>query len=625
MCGINGLWYFNQAEHTARESVRKMNLALQHRGPDNADIYQKENLTLGHARLSIIDLSEAGNQPFVRQHIALVFNGEIYNYRALKAELQNHYTFTTNSDTEVLAAAYLHWGIALLPKLRGMFAFAIFDAQQNKLFIARDRLGIKPLYYYHDNSKIAFSSELRALKASGVFNTRLNQNALYEYLRYQTVLAPQTLLTDVQMLMPGHYAVVTPQGIKTTEWYNVSKAAQTNMIPSRAEALPKVKQAVEQALEDRLVADVPVGAFLSGGIDSSLLVGVASELYNKKLDTFHISFAEKAFSEAKYAKIVADKFNTNHTDIQLSPSYFLEHLEEALQAVDYPSADGLNTYMVSKVTAQTGIKVALSGLGGDEVFAGYDIFKRAVSIEQNKALKAIPLWVRMGLGNVLKSIKPSVKSDKIAQVLSQEQFTVEYLYRFNREVLSRETVQPLLKTMTDITETDAVFSQLQAAFSTDAGRLLPTTGKVSLAEITTYLQNILLRDTDQFSMAHALEVRVPFLDHRLVELVIGLPDSYKLGVSNKNLLLDAFPNLLPESIFNRPKQGFTLPYEFWMRNELASFCDKKIEFLAQKPWFSQEGIRKLYNRFKAKDPRVGYSRIWHLVVLAHWLEQHGIE
>jgi asparagine synthase (glutamine-hydrolysing) len=623
VCGINGIYYFYK-DNPNKEAIAKMNKAIAHRGPDNLGEFHSKGLSFGHVRLSIIDLSENGNQPFVRGNVSLVFNGEIYNYKSLKSELSSDFNFTSNTDTEVIIAAYHKWGINLLSRLRGMFAFALYDQEKNQLFVARDRFGIKPLYYQTDNEKFIFSSELKGILSSGLVQPKINNEVLGEYIRYQTVLAPNTIIEEVKMLMPGHYFLITPEEFSDKAWYNPLENAQKQIQPrSRNEALKKVAENLSLAMEDRLVADVPVGAFLSGGIDSSLLVALASKLYDKKLDTFHISFAEEEFSEAKFASSIAKKYNTNHTDIKLSPVYFLEHLEAGLEAMDFPSADGLNTYMVSKATAETGVKVALSGLGGDEVFAGYDIFNRAVSLKSNKWLNSFPIWARGIGGALLKKVQPSIKSDKISQVLSEDYFDVEYLYKYNREVLNTEIVKSLTVEPNALKQINSVYNQLSAMMGFGkTGYYFPITGKVSMAEITTYLQNILLRDTDQMSMAHALEVRVPFLDHRLVESVIAMPDEWKLqGDYNKSLLIDAFPNLLPEEVYKRTKQGFTLPYEKWMRNELKPFCDQQIEFLGLQPYFNAAQLNQLYQRFTNNDAKVTWSRIWHLVVLGSWLRK----
>jgi len=627
VCGINGIWFFEQKSSVGQASINKMNNAIAHRGPDSDGVFNIDNLFLGHRRLSIIDLSDAGKQPLIHKNLSLVFNGEIYNYLELKNELKNDFNFVSSSDTEVLLAAYKKWGQNMLHKLRGMFAFAIYNSENQQLFIARDRFGIKPLYYYFKDNKLIFSSEIRALLKSDLIEKKLNKQVLGQYLRYQTVQAPDTFIEDVKMLLPGHYLNITLEDFKESNWYNPVQAALNKpSVANRNQALKLVAEGLNLALEDRLIADVPVGAFLSGGIDSSLLVGLAAKLYDKKLETFHISFAEKEFSEAKYAKIIADKFGTNHHDIQLSPNYFLENLNAGMQALDFPSADGLNTYMVSKAAVKTGIKVTLSGLGGDEIFAGYDIFKRAVSLRNKKWLASFPVSARVMAGNLLKALKPSIKSDKIAEILSQDYFDVEYLYRFNREVLNLEIVKKLLVEPSAHSTNENVYKQIGSlvAFG-ELGYNLPITGKVSIAEITTYLQNILLRDTDQMSMAHALEVRVPFLDHRLVETVLPLPDTWKISPEkNKSLLIDAFPGLLPEVIFNRPKQGFTLPYEHWLKNELLSFCKSNLQYLGTLPYFNANEIEKLHKQFLKGDPKITWSRIWHLVVLANWIKTNEL-
>ncbi len=620
MCGINGIIQPGSTEQFSQQ-VERMNRALAHRGPDDEGVLAGEGIALGHRRLSIIDLSAAGHQPmgYDGDRYSIVYNGELYNYRELKQELGD-VAFRTSTDTEVILAAYAKWGTECLQHFNGMFAFAIWDKNERKLFIARDRLGIKPLYYAKAGGKIAFSSELRALLASGFVEKKLDRNALGDYLRYQTVHAPDTILEGVKMLLPGHYMLVTTSSSEIKTWW---KPALGESVPGDYKTVcADVRTLLRDAVERRLVADVPFGAFLSGGIDSSAVVGLMSEVASSPVNTFSVTFDDSEFSEAVYAKQVAKKFNTVHHEIRLDPDDFLRDLPAALDAMDHPSGDGPNTYVVSKATKAAGITMALSGLGGDELFAGYDIFKRAVAMETKNWLNAVPVGMRRMGGVLVKKIKPGVAGEKLAAALAQEKIGFDSFYPLSRQVLLEEQVERLANGRA--IDPGNVQRLTLAAHNAFPGKE-HLISRVSVAEISTYMQNVLLRDTDQMSMAHALEVRVPFLDYTLVEYVLNLPDAIKYPHTPKKLLVDSLGDLLPPEIVVRPKMGFTFPWKKWMKTELRGFCEERLTRLGKREPFSEQGMKQLWNAFLADDPRVTWSRIWPLVVLSHWLDKHGVE
>lgn len=407
MCGIAGI--VAQTKETAlyEPAIRKMTDAIAHRGPDAEGIWNDDHCFLGHRRLSIIDLSEAGRQPFFSPdgRYIMVYNGELYNYREIKLELQRvqqgsaslPYIFKTNTDTEVILAAYIRWGLDCLQRFNGMFAFAIWDKQEQKLVVVRDRMGIKPLYYQYKNGTLLFASEIRALIKSGLIERKLNPEALAEYVQYATVHAPNTILKDVNMLLPGHILEYNQGELTTKRYWNINNYTKTKQELSYKDTCRGVNQLLTSAVERRLIADVPFGAFLSGGIDSSAIVGLMSKVSSEKVRTFNVSFDESEFSEAVYARKIASKFNTEHHEIKLTPNDFLKQLPEALAAIDHPSGDGPNSYIVSKATRNAGITMALSGLGGDELFAGYDIFKRFYDLEKKAWLNIVPGFIR-GVG-----------------------------------------------------------------------------------------------------------------------------------------------------------------------------------------------------------------------------------
>lgn len=627
MCGIAGFTTTNNTSLNYNDAIASMVNAMKHRGPDAQSSWNNNSVYLGHARLSIIDLSEVSNQPMLSAdgRYVIVYNGELYNYRELKLELQRvsfgskeqAYFFKTNSDTEVILAAFIRWGTSCLDKFNGMFAFTLYDTQENSLFMARDRMGIKPLYYCYANKQLVFGSEIRTLLSSGFVPGKLNKSVLNEYFLYQTVHAPNTIIDGVNMLMPGTYLTWKDGEIKQFRYWNSNDFTKDSDIGDYKSTCKKTEELLFKAVERRLVADVPFGAFLSGGIDSSAVVGIMSKLSSRKVETFNVSFDESAFSESIYAKKVSELFNTQHHEIKLKPQDFLNQLPSALEATDHPSGDGPNTYVVSKATKEAGITMALSGLGGDELFAGYDVFKRMKSVDGKSYLNIFPSWLRAVPAAVIKAKNKSVAGDKMFEVLTQEKFSVKDVYPVSRKIFSKQQEKSLLRKNED--PLNNLISSIKKPNST---HLL---SYVSLMEMNTYMQNVLLRDTDQMSMAVALEVRVPFLDYKLVEFVLSVNDEYKFPHRPKKLLIDSLNGLLPNEIVNRPKMGFTLPWSEWMKGELKSFCEEKLTSLAKRDFVNGEAVMELWKQFLQNNKKVTWSRLWHLIVFENWLQTNHIE
>jgi asparagine synthase (glutamine-hydrolysing) len=627
MCGINGFVSDKQSNAEKQLTVSKMNATLSHRGPDNDGIWQGDNVCLGHRRLSIIDLSAASNQPFFSgdQRFVIVYNGELYNYKELKLELQRAahgsnsapYFFKTQSDTEVVLAAYMRWGNKCLEYFNGMYAFAIYDTVKKKLVVARDRIGVKPLYYYYGEAGLLFSSEIRPIIHSGVKAFSLNRDAVAEYTMYQTVHAPNTIIKGVKTLMPGHLLEYENEKATISCYYDLNKISHLSNDLSYAEICKEVHALLGQSVQRRLVADVPFGAFLSGGIDSSAIVGLMSQLSTEKIQTFNVSFDESEFSESKYARLIAKKFNTHHHEIKLSPEDFLKTLPEALQATDHPGGDGPNTYIVSKATKQSGITMALSGIGGDELFAGYDVFKRMAELQKKSWINALPLMTRKAAGYAIKKQKRSIAGNKIQELLTQNKINFQSAYPLNRSLYTERELSALLKNPQPFETIKQIVSRVPQI----ENHLLSA---VSIAEISTYLQNTLLRDADQMSMAVALEVREPFLDYKLIEFVLSVEDRHKYPHTPKKLLTDSLGDLLPPEIVNRPKMGFTLPWQLWLKNELKTFCEKNMTEFSRRSFCNEKEVQSLWSRFLAGDKMVSWSRIWHLVTLNHWLNENKI-
>ncbi len=622
MCGISGIYGINDVA-VAKAMVTKMNDKIAHRGPDDYGYFVEEHIALGHRRLAILDLSPAGHQPMFSSdnNLSIVFNGEIYNFREIR-QLLPEFTFKTQSDTEVILAAYKKWGAECLHHFNGMFAFAIWDKSKKELFIARDRLGIKPLYYFQKDGQLIFASEVRALLESGIVPRKINKESLADYFTYQTVHAPLTMIEGVSMLMPGHHLTVNANESKIKKYWspkdNYTKAATEKSYDA---VCKDINELLTASIERRLISDVPFGAFLSGGIDSSAVVGLMSKVQQQPVKTFTIAFDEEAFSEAKYARQIAKLFKTDHHEFFLKPADFLNDLPAAMSALDHPSGDGPNSYIVSRITRQNGITMALSGLGGDELFAGYPIFNRTLQLQEQKWLWNLPLPLRKLAGQLYKTVKPGIAANKLLQLLSLNEIKLQDTFPIGRQVIDPATLHTLLNLKT--LPADKVNNILKNEIG-NASSVIPLLSQVSIAEITTYMQNVLLRDTDQMSMAVALEVRVPFLDYKLVEYVLGVPDKYKKPLFPKKLLVDSLHGLLPDEIVHRKKMGFVFPWSVWLKNELRDMCEQRIQSLAQRPFMNGPFLLSQWNRFLAGDKNIRWLDMWICVVLEDWMEKNAI-
>ncbi|MDA0973038.1 MAG: asparagine synthase (glutamine-hydrolyzing), partial [Bacteroidetes bacterium] len=592
-----------------------------HRGPDAQGIYLQEEVCLGHRRLSIIDVDTSSDQPFVdpKGRYVLVYNGEIYNFRELKAQLVN-WEFRTHSDTEVLMAAYDQWGLECLSLFNGMFAFALWDREEKKLIIARDRLGIKPLYFALKGKSLIFASELRAILATGLIKPKLDRFSLSDFVQYQTVHDQRTILSGMEMLPPAH-VLILHDNEQTLKSYWRPEPLSLRIPSSREEVVKALRTKLESAVALRLVADVPFGAFLSGGIDSSAIVALMSKHSDTQVNTFSVTFDEGEYSESRYAQQVAHLYHTAHTEIRLSPEDFLDNLPKALDHMDHPSGDGPNSFIVSKVTKEAGVTMALSGLGGDELFTGYGLFQQTSSLLDKKWIEIYPMFLRRLLANVLKMVKKDAPGEKMASILTLQWMDLLHIYPEMRKVLPDHIIEDLLNLSRGMER----FSMPRQMRNWQGDwKSWPRMSQISWAEMNTYMRDVLLRDTDQMSMAHGLEVRVPFLDHRLVEFVLALPDEYKQGTSTKALLVDAMGKDLPREIVYRPKMGFTLPWEYWMKGPLKAFCEQHITALGQRGILNERVLQDIWKGFIKGDKRYTYSRLWHFVVLEYWMTKNHV-
>jgi asparagine synthase (glutamine-hydrolysing) len=622
MCGIAGILRFSD-DYPMDAVIRRMTEAMAHRGPDSDGFIVEDRIALGHRRLSIIDLSTAANQPFTDNsgRYTMVFNGEMYNYYEVK-KLITDYAFHTTSDTEVLIAAYAKWGPDCIKYFRGMFAFAIWDQQEKEIFLARDRMGVKPLYYFKDDSRLLFASEMRAILATGLIKRKLNPAALVDYFSYQSVSYPNSAIEGIQQLEAGTWMKVKNGRLEKGVYWDITNTTTDFDFADKQRIQRRIRDLMLQSVERRLVSDVPVGAFLSGGIDSSAVVGLMAEASSARPNTFNISFEEKDYDESAYADIIAEKFNTRHTKILLKPTVFLNELHNALNAMDTPSGDGINTYVVSKAIRQSGMTVALSGAGGDELFAGYPFFGQYLQLQSKKSWWKLPAGIRRLLANALSAGQVEGKKGKIKQLLQLPAVSIDEVYPVFRQILSPR----LLQELTTLTASGQLVTSVAEELFTQKERLIrmPLLSQVSVAEYLGYTQHTLLKDTDQMSMAVSLEVREPFFDQDLVEFVLSVPDNWKKPIYPKSLLVESLKPLLPDEIVHRKKQGFLFPWNNWLKNELRSFGDTHIENMAQRPFIQGGHLEEYWKRFLAGDKNVRWAELWLFIVLEYWMEKNDI-
>ncbi len=616
MCGIAGI--LNKHVFPTKDQIKGMTDALSHRGPDAEGFYLEGPLAFGHRRLSIIDLSDAANQPFIDNsgRYIIVFNGEIYNYAEIKP-LLGEYQFRTHGDTEVILAGFIKWGPGCLKYLRGMFTIAIWDNKEESLFIARDRLGVKPLYLFLDNENFVFASELRAVLTMVRGERKLNRTAIAEYFRYQSIGFPFSPVEGIVQMEAGTWMRIKDGLTHSETYWDPITNRHDFRFTEKKQVEGKIKELMLQSVKRRLVSDVPVGALLSGGIDSSAIVGLMVESGDSSPKTFTISFDEEEFDESRYAEIVSKKFHTDHTPIHLKPEVMLEELTHALDAMDIPTGDGINNYVVSKAIHRNGIRVALSGVGGDELFAGYPIFSNYIRLQQNNWIWKTPVFLRNLAGGLLGK---SEKKDRIRQIIGLDSPAIENSYPVFRQLLSPEA----LKELTNLNGVGGQTLSAQLMAKKTALLKLPYYSQVTAAEYLGYTQQTLLKDTDQMSMASSLEIREPFFDQDLVEFVMSVPDHFKVPVYPKSLLVESLKPLLPDEIVHRKKQGFVFPWNQWIKNELRSFCDKHINRMADREFIHGSNLKRIWNQFLNGNQNIRWQEMWLFVVLDYWMEKNGV-
>jgi asparagine synthase (glutamine-hydrolysing) len=631
MCGICGVIGIESRE-ASEPVVRRMMNAMIHRGPDEDGFVAAPPVALGMRRLSIVDLA-GGSQPVWNDAgtLAIIYNGEVYNFRELRAELEAAgFRFRTRSDTEVVLRAYEAWGESCVARLHGMFAFAIVEMPQGRagraarVFLARDRMGIKPLYHALVDGKFVFASEVRALLASGLVAARVSAEAVRGYLLFGSVCEPQTLIEGVFSLPPGHSMMIAAQDsvreppAPKKYW---DAPAQMHESPPTAKTAQNTRALLEKAVEGHLIADVPVGVFLSSGLDSTALAALASRV-RSGIHTFTVAFTgeDKNFSEAEIARRTAARLKTDHRELTLSGDEVLARIDEAIGGFDQPSMDGINTYFVSWAARQAGLKVALSGLGSDELFGGYSTFQSTPKIARAAAItRSMPRPLRSLAGRVLLQFGgagASADASRKALAAMREPEALPHAYFFTRLLFAPENVAAA-------TVGSRPSSVPWLADTAARARSMDEMTAISWLELRSYMLNTLLRDTDTMSMRHSLEVRVPFLDAPLVDYLLSLPESAKRPTPQpKSLLIAALRDLFPEEILSQCKRTFTFPWENWLHGALGKRVGAGLAEWspALEPVLPGKFARSVWRQYQAGATT--WSRPWSLYVLNEWVKRN---
>jgi asparagine synthase (glutamine-hydrolysing) len=590
MCRIAGI--FDPKAGNLVQRIEGMRDAMHRGGPDDAGVFVHPSLplALGHRRLSLIDLSAAGHQPMIDAELTIVFNGEIYNYQELRSTLKHYgHQFRTESDTEVILKAYRQWGVEAFEHFNGMFALALWNEASQQLILARDHAGIKPLYYCIDDTSLYFASEIRAFAhASKPFEENVKWRSAF--LTFGHLPEPITTLKNVIPLQKGTALVIDLPSLQVTthrffEWKFNGQLKQED------EAIKLMRETLEEAVARHLVSDAPIGLFLSGGIDSSLLTLIASHTQKDNLHTLSIVFSEKAFSEEQYQQLIIEQTGAKHQSFLVTKEIFNQQLDDAMQAMDQPTLDGINTYFISMYAKAYGLKAVLSGLGADELFGGYPSFQQQ---KKMRLVEKMPSGFLRGLQQF-----PDHRVRKLSYVGLQNS-AAEYLSY--RGIFTPVSVASLLDTTEKEIEYD--LAELSAYYPVQE---LKNGNRISWLETNFYMQNQLLKDSDFMSMWHGLEIRVPFLDKEVMLMAAAIDSSIKFKkVPPKYPLVKAFEHELPEAIWKRKKQGFTFPFEGWL---------KENEYIQP----SNEAERRLYKLFQQR--KLSWGRYWCALLMNRFEER----
>lgn len=626
MCGIAG--YYSQNNVFSETELHAMTNAIAHRGPDAFGYYRDNMVGLGHRRLSIFDLSDNANQPMhsANNRYVIVYNGEVYNFEEIAKELKQSHkiNFRTSSDTEVLLEAFDKYGPAFVQKLNGMFAIAIYDKQENQLFVFRDRIGIKPLYYFWDGTNFAFASELKALKQALFIPLEINRNAVYHFLHLGFIPAPESIYNSIKKLESGTWLRISKNNIEPHKYWSINKQITEKVITNEKEAMIKLHELVKSSVQYQIKSDVPFGVFLSGGIDSSLVTANAVNLSDTKVNTFSIGFEENRYNESVYAKAIANYLGTNHHEFIVSHKDAIDLFDIVLDTYSEPFADSssLPTMLVSKLSRQH-VTVTLSGEGGDELFLGYGAHQWARRL--NHPLVKI---ARNLIGNILLTSNSRYQRHGNYFKYPNNNFQYSHILSQEQNYFSINQIDSLL---TDHfkNHSNTTNSTLLNMFGIEINRLernLKPIEKQAIFDLHFYLQDDLLTKVDRASMHYSLETRVPLLDHRIIEFALNLsPDLKYKNKTAKYLLKEILYQYIPKKLLDRPKQGFAIPLEKWLKNELRYLIEENLskEVIEKYNFVNFEFVENLKKDFFAGKDYL-YNRIWLLIVLHRWLQKNQL-
>ena len=621
MCGICGK--INLTGDLPPEAlIRRMASTLHHRGPDDEGVYVKGNAGLGHKRLSIIDLSPAGHQPMSNEDgsVWIVFNGEIYNYQALRSQLLAHgHRFKSNSDTEVILHLYEEEGPECVKKLRGMFAFGIWDERDRSLFLARDRIGKKPLYYFFDGKTFVFASEIKAITADAAVPRVPDHTAIHHYLTYQDVPSPWTAFEGIKKLPPAHHLFLKNGAMEVKRYWKLSYLPKHRMTVQDLKA--GIIERLREAVKLRLISDVPLGAFLSGGIDSSAVVALMSGMMNEPVKTFSIGFKEEAYNEVRYARMIAEKYHTDHTEFVVEPNA-VDVLPKLVWHYNEPFADSsaIPTYYVSKL-AREHVTVILNGDGGDENFAGYgryaanEFSRRLHRLFPSSVVKLfLPFLMMLPHGSDPNNFFWRLKRFSQEYIKSPELRNARWLCHFTSEMKKEMYSEHFLNHVSTLDSFDLIMEKYREAEAESF------TDKALYADVMMYLPDALLVKVDVASMANSLEARSPFLDHEFMEFVAQIPAELKLrGRTTKHILKEALRGILPDEVLFRKKMGFGVPLDHWFRDELKEMAYDTLlgQRCIGRGYFNRTYIEKILDEHVSGKWNWQYH-IYDLLMLELW-------
>jgi asparagine synthase (glutamine-hydrolysing) len=622
MCGIAGIASSNpNPEYVS--ATQKMAAAIRHRGPDSTAVQEFSGCVLANTRLAIVDLSERGRMPMCNEDstVWVTYNGECYNADELRPQLiAKGHRFRSTTDTEVIIHLYEEYGDRCVEHLRGMFAFAIWDTHSQKLLLARDRLGIKPLYYCLDSQKIIFASELKAILASDLVPRKLDAAGIRAFLQLGHIPAPWTAVQNVKPLEPGNIGVWQDGNFRTRPYWQLPSSTETHAQESPKQIADTLRELLVESSRQQLMSDVPIALFLSGGVDSAVLGSLMKNAGAGKITALTIGFEEKSFDESDASDKTAELLGISRRVIKLPASQMVESLDHAFWAMDQPTVDGLNAYWISRAAAEAGFKVALSGQGGDELFGGYqsaawfDRFSHWAN-----ALQTLP----SGVGSALfDHDRLPFRWRKLSYLVGSDDPFVAAQLAVRVLFLESDVHQLLKPALAASNGTSEAAKHIQTWANQTSGQNLRE--RVAFLDFPAHLEARLLRDGDAMSMAHSLEIRPVLLDHAIVEYVMSLPPALRLR--KKQLLLDAMQGILPDALRsdlqNRPKRTFTFPFSRWLGNDLRSTISESFEpdHLAGAGILEPSAVNHLWQRYLRSPESVGWSRLWTVLVLARWCE-----